>query len=104
MRAAITFGTLSLLNSTDRAIVEYPHSLKRSLMMLDWTQCPAVERIPGKVSGAWVFKTTRVPFKALFEYLDDGAAVNDFLDWFPGVSREQVLAVLEFAEQSVVIT
>ena len=71
------------------------------LAMLDWTQCAAVERVPGKVSGAWVFKTTRVPVRALFENLEDGATVNDILTWFPGVTREQVEAVLEHAERSL---
>ena len=70
--------------------------------MVDWSQCPVVERTPGKVSGAWVFKATRVPVKALFENLEDGATVDEFLVWFPGVSREQVVAVLEFAEQSLI--
>ena len=69
--------------------------------MLDWTQCAAVERVPGKVSGAWVFKTTRVPVRALFENLEDGATVNEFLTWFPGVTREQVEAVLEHDERSL---
>ena len=69
--------------------------------MLDWSQCPAVERVPGKVSGAWLFKGTRVPVKALFENLESGARVEDFLDWFPGVSREQVEAVLRHAEHSL---
>jgi len=62
--------------------------------MLDWGQCPAVEQVPGKVGGAWVFKGTRVPVKALFENLEDGGRVDDFLEWFPGVTREQVEAVL----------
>lgn len=70
--------------------------------MLDWSQCTAVERVPGKVSGAWVFKGTRVPVKALFENLEDGARLDDFLQWFPGVSREQVEAVLRHAESSLV--
>lgn len=70
--------------------------------MLDWNQCPAVEKDPGKVSGAWLFKGTRVPVKALFENLEDGARVDDFLNWFPGVAREQIEAVLEHAEQSLV--
>jgi uncharacterized protein (DUF433 family) len=65
--------------------------------MLDWSTCPAVERVPGKVSGAWLFKGTRVPVKALFENLEDGASTNDFLAWFPGVDREQVEAVLAHA-------
>lgn len=69
--------------------------------MLDWRQCAAVERSPGKVSGAWVFKGTRVPVKALFENLEDGARVDDFPEWFPGVTREQVEAVLRHAEQSL---
>ena len=69
--------------------------------MLDWTSCPAVERSPDKVSGAWVFHGTRVPVKALFENLEDGGTVDQFLQWFPGVAREQALAVLEFAEASL---
>jgi uncharacterized protein (DUF433 family) len=63
--------------------------------MLDWSQCPAVERSPDRVSGAWVFRGTRVPVKALFENLESGARLDDFLDWFPGVAREQAEAVLE---------
>jgi uncharacterized protein (DUF433 family) len=69
--------------------------------MLDWSQCASVERTPGKVSGAWVFKDTRVPVKALFENLESGARVDDFLEWFPGVTREQAEAVLRHAEQSL---
>ena len=72
--------------------------------MLDWSQCRAVERVPGKVSGVWVFKGTRVPVRALFENLEGGASVNDFLKWFPGVTHEQVVAVLEHAEHSLVET
>jgi uncharacterized protein (DUF433 family) len=62
-----------------------------------------VERVPGKVSGAWLFKGTRVPVKALFENLEDGARVDDFLEWFPGVTREQVELVLRHAEQSLAV-
>ena len=69
--------------------------------MLDWSQCPVVERQPDKVSGAWLFKGTRVPVKALFENIEAGARVDDFLEWFPGVSREQVEAVLQHAELSL---
>jgi uncharacterized protein (DUF433 family) len=69
--------------------------------MLDWSQCPAVERIPGKVSGAWLFKDTRVPVKALFENIEGGATVQEFLEWFPGVTHEQVEAVLEYAQRSL---
>ena len=69
--------------------------------MLDWTTCPAVERVPGRVGGAWVFKGTRVPVRALFENLEEGASVNEILEWFPGVTREQVVAVLAHAEHSL---
>ncbi len=69
--------------------------------MLDWKTCPAVERNAERVSGAWVFKGTRVPVKALFENLEEGASVDDFLEWFPGVTREQVLNVLNHAESSL---
>jgi uncharacterized protein (DUF433 family) len=71
------------------------------LIMLDWSKCAAMERIAGKVSGAWLFKGTRVPVAALFENLEDGATVDNFLEWFPGVAREQVEAVLEHAGQSL---
>ncbi len=71
--------------------------------MLDWNECPAVERVPGKVSGAWLFKGTRVPVTALFENLEDGATVADFLAWFPGVTREQVDAVLAHTERSLLV-
>jgi uncharacterized protein (DUF433 family) len=71
--------------------------------MLDWKACPAVERVPARVSGAWLFKGTRVPVRALFENLEEGASVDDFLAWFPGVTREQVLAVLAHAEESLVV-
>ena len=60
-----------------------------------WQDSPAVERDPAKVSGAWVFRGTRVPVAALFENLKEGATVGEFLDWFPGVQREQVESVLE---------
>ena len=69
--------------------------------MIDWRTCPTVERSPGKVSGAWVFRGTRVPVRALFENLEDGATVDDFLEWFPGVTREQVELVLRHAERSL---
>jgi uncharacterized protein (DUF433 family) len=69
--------------------------------MLDWKACPVVERVPDRVSGAWVFKDTRVPVRALFENLEAGATIDDFLQWFPGVTRDQVLAVLAHAERSL---
>ena len=59
------------------------------LTVLDWTQCAAVERVPGKASRAWVFNNTRVPVRALFESLEDGATVNGFLIWSRGVTSPQ---------------
>jgi uncharacterized protein (DUF433 family) len=69
--------------------------------MLDWSQCPVVERSPAKVSGEWVFKTTRVPMRALFENLEGGARIDEFLEWFPGVTPEQAELVLRHAERSL---
>ena len=69
--------------------------------MLDSSQCPEVERSPGKVSGAWVFRGTRVPVRALFENLEDDASIEDFLKWFPGVERMQVEAILEHSSRSL---
>ena len=63
--------------------------------MTDWNTCPAVERNPGKLSGAWAFTGTRVPVYALFENLAAGATVGDFVEWLPGVEERQVIAVLE---------
>ena len=69
--------------------------------MLDWSDCPEVERAKDKVSGAWVFRGTRVPVRALFENLETGATIDQFLEWFPGVTSKQVVAVLAHAEQSL---
>jgi len=69
--------------------------------MLDWSTCSLVERHPGKVSGAWLFRGTRVPVSALFANLEGGATVEEFTEWFPGVTREHVNAVLEHAAKSL---
>jgi uncharacterized protein (DUF433 family) len=67
---------------------------------LDWSQCPAVESIPGKVSGAWVFKDTRMPVSTVFENLEAGLTVEEVMDEFD-VTREQVNAVFNFAAKSL---
>ena len=67
---------------------------------LDWSQCPVVESIPGKVSGAWVFKNTRTPVAIVFENLEDGLTIDEVMEQFP-VTRAQVTAVLEFAARSL---
>jgi uncharacterized protein (DUF433 family) len=68
--------------------------------MIDWSSCPAAERDPARMSGAWVFKGTRVPIAALFENLEDDASVQQFVEWFPGVSLDQARAVLEHTARS----
>jgi uncharacterized protein (DUF433 family) len=70
-------------------------------MMLDWTSCAVVERHPQRVSGAWVFRGTRVPVTALFANLEGGATIEEFLERFPGVSRDQVQGVLQHAARSL---
>jgi uncharacterized protein (DUF433 family) len=67
---------------------------------LDWSQCPAVESIPGKVSGAWVFKDTRMPVSIVFENLEAGASISEIMDWFH-LSQEQIVAVIDFAARSL---
>jgi uncharacterized protein (DUF433 family) len=69
--------------------------------MLDWSKCRAVERIPGKGGGEWLFKGTRVPVRALFENLESGASLGDFLLWFPDIDRHQAEIVLRHASRSV---
>lgn len=69
--------------------------------VLDWSQCPAVERVPGKVSGAWVLRGTRMPVATIFENLESGANIDDILKWFDGLDREQVKAVIDFAARSL---
>jgi uncharacterized protein (DUF433 family) len=66
-----------------------------------WAQCPAVESVPGKVSGAWVPKGTRMPVSAIFENLEAGASIDDLVQWFDGLDREQIKAVIEFAARSL---
>ena len=67
--------------------------------VLDWSQCPAVESIPGKVSGAWVFRNTRMPVSIVFDNLEVGATVDEIVEWFD-VTPEQVKAVIEFSASS----
>ncbi|MGA2116188.1 MAG: DUF433 domain-containing protein [Bryobacteraceae bacterium] len=67
---------------------------------LDWSQCPAVESVLGKVSSAWVFRDTRMPVSTVFENFEFGATIDEIMEWFD-VTREQVVAVLEFAARSL---
>jgi uncharacterized protein (DUF433 family) len=68
--------------------------------MIDWSTCQAVESHRERVSGVWVFRGTRVPIAALFENLEDGVPISEFVDMFPGVTLSQARAVLEHAAQS----
>jgi uncharacterized protein (DUF433 family) len=68
--------------------------------MIDWSFCSAVERDETRVSGAWLFRGTRVTIAALFENLEDEASIGQFIEWFPGVSREAARAVLDYAAKS----
>lgn len=74
-----------------------------SPIMIDWSSCPDVERAPDRVSGAWVFRGTRVPVAALFENLEEDASVHQFIEWFPGVSLSQARHVLEYAARSTLL-
>ena len=69
--------------------------------MIEWDTCPAVERKPGRVGGAWVFAGTRIPLYALYENLAGGATVEEFVEWFPGVQASQVRIVLEHEAQAL---
>jgi uncharacterized protein (DUF433 family) len=71
------------------------------MAVLDWSQCSAVESVPGKVSGAWVLKGTRMPVSAIFENLEAGANLDDIMEWYDGLDRQQVKAVIEFAARSL---
>jgi uncharacterized protein (DUF433 family) len=70
------------------------------MAVLDWSECPAVESVPGKVSGAWVFKGTRTPVPIVFDNLEEGMTIDEVVEQFP-VTREQIKAVLEFAARSL---
>jgi uncharacterized protein (DUF433 family) len=70
------------------------------MAILDWSQCPAVESVPGRLGGAWVFRDTRMPVSAVFENLEAGASIGDIIEQFD-ITQEQIKAVLEFAARSL---
>jgi len=72
-----------------------------AMSALDWAHCSAVESVPGKVSGAWVFKDTRMPVSVVFENLEDGITIDELVALYDGLTREQVQAVLDFAARSL---
>jgi uncharacterized protein (DUF433 family) len=73
---------------------------RKNMATLDWSQCPAVESVPGRLSGAWVFRDTRMPVSAVFENLEAGATIDEIADWFC-ISKEQIIEVLEFVARSL---
>jgi uncharacterized protein (DUF433 family) len=72
----------------------------KNMANLDWSQCPAVESIPGKVSGAWVLRGTRTPVKVLFENLEAGMSIEEVIEQFP-VTREQLESLMAFVARSL---
>jgi uncharacterized protein (DUF433 family) len=70
------------------------------LAALDWSQCPAVESVPDRRSGAWVFRDTRMPVATVFENLELGSSIEEIIEQYD-VTREQIQAVLEFAARSL---
>ena len=73
---------------------------RTAMAVIDWSQCAAVESVPGRLSGAWVFRDTRMPVSAIFENLEAGASIDEIIEQFD-VTREQINAVLEFAARSL---
>lgn len=67
---------------------------------IDWSQCPGVESVPGKMSGAWVLRGTRMPVSGVLENLEAGASIDEIMEWFDGLDRDQVEAVIAFAARS----
>ena len=84
-----------------KALDALAESSKARMGALDWYQCPAVESVPGKVSGAWVFRNTRMPVAAVFENLEDGVSIDELVELYDGLTRDQVKIVLEFAARSL---
>ena len=67
---------------------------------LDWAKCRAVESVPGKRSGEWVFRNTRTPVSVVFDNLEAGVSIDEMMEWFH-LSRERVESVIEFAERNL---
>jgi uncharacterized protein (DUF433 family) len=92
---------VSPLRRSSRTVVKgYDERRVAIMTCLDWSQCPAVENIPGKVSGAWVLRGTRTPVKVLFENLEAGMSIEEVIEQFP-VSREQIDSLMAFVARSL---
>jgi uncharacterized protein (DUF433 family) len=78
-------------------------ALEGQPMSLDWSNCPGIESVPGKLSGAWVFRGTRMPVAAVFENLEDGMTIDEIVEMYDGLTRDQVNLVLNFAAKSLAL-
>jgi uncharacterized protein (DUF433 family) len=89
------------MNAARRAPAKgYDEKEDTNMATLDWSQCPAIESIPGKVSGAWVLRGTRTPVKVLFENLEAGMSIEEVIEQFP-VTREQMDSLMAFVARSL---
>jgi uncharacterized protein (DUF433 family) len=91
----------SLLEEAVHAPLTERRDFSQRASALDWSQCPAVESVSGNVSGAWVFKDTRMPVAAVFENLEDGVTIGELVELYAGLTTEQIAAVLDFAARSL---
>lgn len=78
-----------------------PRNPGGGMKVANWESCKAVDRNPEKLGGAWCFAGTRLPVVSLFEHLDQGATVDEFVEWFPEVAAAQVHEVIEFAKSTL---
>ena len=90
-----------LLNVRQEKFDIGPSTVWRYHSTMNWSECPEVERNPKKVSGAWLFRRTRLPVATFCENLNDGASIDDIFEWFPGVRRDQLEAVLSFTASTL---
>ena len=96
-----TLPTLGLCQNRGLEHTGFVYPDRRVAMArLDWSQCPAVESVPGRVSGAWTFRNSRTPVKVVFENIEDGMTIEEIIEQYP-VSREEIRAVLDFAAHSL---
>lgn len=101
LRAKAAAYGLTLEAWFQKIAVDAPTPAGNAAGTIDWPQCPVVESVPGKMSGAWLLKGTRMPVSAIFENLEAGANIDDIMEWFAGLDRSQVEAVIEFAVRSL---
>jgi uncharacterized protein (DUF433 family) len=102
---AVTAGIYAVTNAPASAMAQHRNHDKNrqkvsDMATLDWSKCSAVESVPGRLGGAWVFRDTRMPVSAVFENLESGASIDEIADWFH-LERSLLVAVLDFAARSL---